>query len=109
MVKLEKHESELLDYATNRIKEIEGVKIYGEAKNKCSILSFLIDDLHPYDVGTLLNQQGVAVRTGHHCTQPVMDFFKIPGTIRASFAFYNTKAEVDFFIDALKRAVNMLR
>ena len=109
LVKLEKHESELLDYATNRIKEIEGVKIYGEAKNKCSILSFLIDDLHPYDVGTLLNQQGVTVRTGHHCTQPVMDFFKIPGTIRASFAFYNTKAEVDFFIDALKRAVNMLR
>jgi cysteine desulfurase/selenocysteine lyase len=85
------------------------VKIYGEAKNKCSILSFLIGDLHPYDLGTLLNQQGVAVRTGHHCTQPVMDYFKIPGTIRASFAFYNTKAEVDFFIDALKRAVNMLR
>jgi cysteine desulfurase/selenocysteine lyase len=109
LVKLEKHEGELLDYATNRIKEIEGVKIYGEAKNKCSILSFLIDDLHPYDLGTLLNQQGVAVRTGHHCTQPVMDYFKIPGTIRASFAFYNTKAEVDFFIDALKRAVNMLR
>jgi cysteine desulfurase/selenocysteine lyase len=107
--KLEQYESELLDYATNRMKEIEGVKIYGEAKNKCSILSFLIDGLHPYDVGTLLNQQGVAVRTGHHCTQPVMDFFKIPGTIRASFAFYNTKQEVDFFIDALKRAVNMLR
>lgn len=109
LLKLEKHESDLLVYATNRIKEIEGVKIYGEAKNKCSILSFLIGDLHPYDVGTLLNQQGVAVRTGHHCTQPVMDFFNIPGTIRASFAFYNTKAEVDFFIDALKRAVNMLR
>jgi cysteine desulfurase/selenocysteine lyase len=109
LLKLEKHETELLDYATNRIKEIDGVKIYGEAKNKCSILSFLIGDLHPYDLGTLLNQQGVAVRTGHHCTQPVMDYFKIPGTIRASFAFYNTKAEVDFFIDALKRAVNMLR
>lgn len=109
LFKLEKHENELLDYATNRLKEIDGVKIYGEAKNKCSILSFLIDDLHPYDVGTLLNQQGVAVRTGHHCTQPVMDYFKIAGTIRASFAFYNTKAEVDFFIDALKRAVNMLR
>lgn len=109
LLKLEQHESELLDYATNRLKEIEGVKIYGEAKNKCSILSFLINELHPYDVGTLLNQQGVAVRTGHHCTQPVMDFFGIPGTIRASFAFYNTKAEVDFFIDALKRAVNMLR
>jgi cysteine desulfurase/selenocysteine lyase len=109
LLKLEKHETELLDYATNRIKEIDGVKIYGEAKNKCSILSFLIGDLHPYDLGTLLNQQGVAVRTGHHCAQPVMDYFKIPGTIRASFAFYNTKAEVDFFIDALKRAVNMLR
>lgn len=107
--KLEEHESDLLNYATRRIKEIEGVKIYGEAKHKCSILSFLISDLHPYDIGTLLNQQGIAVRTGHHCTQPVMDYFKIPGTIRASFAFYNTKTEVDFFIDALKRAVNMLR
>ena len=98
-----------MNYATSEIKKIDGVRIFGEAKKKCGILSFLVDGLHPYDVGTLLNQQGIAVRTGHHCTQPVMDFFKIPGTIRASFSFYNTKDEVDFFIEALKRSINMLR
>ena len=103
------YEHELLTYATQRIHEIEGITIYGTAKNKSSILSFLADGTHPYDVGTLLNQQGIAVRTGHHCAQPVMDYFKIPGTIRASFAFYNTKAEIDFFMEALKKAVNMLR
>jgi len=106
---LAKHENELLQYATNRIQEIEGVEIYGKAKNKSSILSFLIKGTHPYDIGTLLNQQGIAVRTGHHCTQPIMDFFEIPGTIRASFCFYNTKEEIDFFIEALKRAVKMLK
>lgn len=106
---IEQYEHELLTYATKRIKEIDGVTIYGEAANKSSILSFLIADLHPYDIGTLLNQQGIAVRTGHHCTQPVMDFFGIPGTIRASFSFYNTKNEIDLFIDALKKAVSMLR
>ncbi len=103
------HETELLDYATQQIKEIEGVKLYGTAKNKSSVLSFLVDGLHPYDVGTLLNQQGVAVRTGHHCTQPIMDFYKIPGTIRASFSLYNIKEDVDAFISALKKAVNMLQ
>lgn len=108
-VKLKNHEDDLLIYATERIKEIEGVKIYGESKNKCGVLSFLIEGLHPYDIGTLLNQQGIAVRTGHHCAQPVMDYFKIPGTIRASFSFYNTRDEVNFFIEALKRAVKMLR
>jgi cysteine desulfurase/selenocysteine lyase len=106
---LQTYEEELLTYATTRIQEIEGVKIYGEAAHKSSILSFLIDGCHPYDIGTLLNQQGIAVRTGHHCTQPVMDFFGIPGTIRASFSFYNTKEEIDQFIDALKKAVNMLK
>ncbi len=106
---IEAYEHELLAYATTKIKEIDGVMIYGTAENKSSILSFLIDDLHPYDIGTLLNQQGIAVRTGHHCTQPVMDFFKIPGTIRASFSFYNTKEEIDVFITALKKAVSMLR
>lgn len=106
---IEAYEHELLEYATSKIKEIEGVKIYGTAEKKSSILSFLIDDLHPYDIGTLLNQQGIAVRTGHHCTQPVMDYFKIPGTIRASFSFYNTKEEIDVFITALKKAVSMLR
>jgi cysteine desulfurase / selenocysteine lyase len=104
-----KHENELLAYATERIHEIEGVVIYGTAANKCSILSFLIEGTHPYDIGTLLNQQGIAVRTGHHCTQPIMDFFGIPGTIRASFSFYNTKEEIDFFIEALKKAVKMLK
>lgn len=105
---IQAHEEELLTYATSSLKEIEGVKIYGEAERKSSILSFLIDGLHPYDIGTLLNQQGIAVRTGHHCTQPVMDCFGIPGTIRASFSFYNTKEEIDLFIDALKKAVKML-
>ena len=103
------YEDDLLAYATSEIKKIDGVKLYGTAKHKSGVLSFLIDDLHPYDIGTLLNQQGVAVRTGHHCTQPIMDFYKIPGTIRASFSMYNTKADVDTFIKALNRAVNMLR
>lgn len=106
---IQQHEDELLSYATAQIKEIEGVKIYGEAAQKSSILSFLIDGTHPYDIGTLLNQQGIAVRTGHHCTQPVMDHFGIPGTIRASFCFYNTKEEIDLFINALKKAVQMLK
>jgi cysteine desulfurase/selenocysteine lyase len=106
---IQEHENNLLVYATKRINEIEGVKIYGEATHKSSILSFLIDGTHPYDIGTLLNQQGVAVRTGHHCTQPIMDCFGIPGTIRASFCFYNTKGEVDRFIEALKKAVQMLK
>jgi cysteine desulfurase/selenocysteine lyase len=105
---IQAYEDDLLEYGTERIKEIEGVTIYGTSENKSSILSFLIDGHHPYDIGTLLNQQGVAVRTGHHCTQPVMDFFKIPGTIRASFSFYNTKEEIDYFIEALKKAINML-
>lgn len=103
------YENELLDFATAELLKIEGAKIYGTAKNKCSILSFLIEGTHPYDVGTLLNQQGVAVRTGHHCTQPVMQFFGIPGTIRASFSFYNTKEEVEYFIKALRKAIEMLK
>ncbi|MCB9224522.1 MAG: cysteine desulfurase [Crocinitomicaceae bacterium] len=106
---IQQYEDELLSYATEQIKTIDGVTIYGEAKNKSSILSFLIEGLHPYDIGTLLNQQGIAVRTGHHCTQPVMDHFGIPGTIRASFCFYNTKEEIDLFINALKKAVDMLK
>jgi cysteine desulfurase/selenocysteine lyase len=103
------HENELLNYATKQILTIPGVKLYGTAEHKSSVLSFLIEGLHPYDVGTLLNQQGVAVRTGHHCTQPIMDYYQIPGTIRASFSLYNHKADVDAFIDALKKAVNMLK
>jgi cysteine desulfurase/selenocysteine lyase len=106
---IQKYEDDLLRYATSEIQKIEGVKLYGTAKHKSGVLSFLIDGLHPYDIGTLLNQQGVAVRTGHHCTQPIMDFYKIPGTIRASFSLYNTKSDVDAFIKALNRAINMLR
>jgi cysteine desulfurase / selenocysteine lyase len=103
------HEHDLLTYATEKIKSIEGIKIYGEAKDKVSVLSFLVEGTHPYDVGTLLDKMGIAVRTGHHCTQPIMDYFKIPGTIRASFALYNTKEEIDVFISALNRAAAMLR
>jgi len=109
LTEVQKYEDKLLDYATLEIGMIEGVKLYGTADNKSGVLSFLIDGLHPYDVGTLLNQQGIAVRTGHHCTQPIMDYYKIPGTIRVSFSLYNTMADVDAFIKALKRAVNMLK
>lgn len=104
---IKKHEDELLAYATEQIKTIEGVKIFGEGPHKSGVLSFLINDIHPFDLGTLLDQMGIAIRTGHHCAQPVMDRYKIPGTMRASFAFYNTKVEVDLLIKALKRIVVM--
>ncbi len=103
------YEDELLQYATSRLKEIEGIKIYGEAAEKTAVISFNVEGLHPYDIGTLLDKMGIAVRTGHHCAQPVMDFFKIPGTVRASFAFYNTKEEIDTFMEALKKALRMLQ
>lgn len=106
---IKKHEKELLDYATEELKKFEGLKIYGTTEQKSSVISFLIEGTHPYDIGTLLNQQGIAVRTGHHCTQPIMEFFGIPGTIRASFSFYNTKEEIDQFIQALQKAVQMLK
>ncbi|MES2837529.1 MAG: cysteine desulfurase [Bacteroidota bacterium] len=105
---IEKYEHQLLNYATKKISEIENVKIIGEAKNKAAVLSFVVKGIHPYDIGMILDKQGVAVRTGHHCAQPVMDFYEIPGTVRASFAFYNTFAEIDFFIEALKKAIKML-
>lgn len=109
MEAVQTHENELLHYATAKLQKIDGVKIYGESEHKTSVISFLVDGTHPYDVGTLLDKLGIAVRTGHHCTQPVMDFFGIPGTIRASFALYNTKEEVDYFLDALNRVLPMLR
>lgn len=109
LTEVQKYEDDLLNYATVEILKLEGIKLYGTAEHKSGVLSFLVDGLHPYDVGTLLNQQGVAVRTGHHCTQPIMDFYQIPGTIRASFSLYNTKADVDAFIKALNRAINMLK
>lgn len=103
------HETELLDYATAQCSTIEGFRVIGDSKNKASVLSFVVDGTHPYDLGVLLDQQGVAVRTGQHCTQPIMDAFCIPGTARASFAMYNTKEEVDLFKAALEKAVNMLK
>lgn len=103
------YEHELLEYATQKLKEIEGMKIYGEALEKTAVISFNIQGLHPYDIGTLLDKMGIAVRTGHHCAQPVMDFFKIPGTVRASFAFYNTFEEIDRFIEGVKKAKMMLQ
>ena len=105
---IEHQEKELLEYATERLKSVPKVKFIGEADNKASVISFLIEGAHPYDVGTILDKLGVAVRTGHHCTQPLMDFYQIPGTVRASFAFYNSKEDVDTFITALERAVGML-
>jgi cysteine desulfurase/selenocysteine lyase len=101
-------ENELLDYGTKRLLEIEGLKIYGTAKEKASVISFNIEGIHPYDIGTIIDKLGIAVRTGHHCAQPVMEFFNIPGTIRASFAFYNTKEEIDIFVEGVKRARLML-
>ena len=105
---LQQHEQDLGKYAENELKSMKGVRIIGTAKNKISVISFIVEGAHPFDVGTLLDKQGIAIRTGHHCTQPLMDIFKIPGTIRASFAFYNSKEEVDIFITALKRSVAML-
>jgi cysteine desulfurase/selenocysteine lyase len=101
-------EKELLDYGTQRLLEIDGLKIYGTAKEKASVISFNIEGIHPYDIGTIIDKLGIAVRTGHHCAQPVMEFFNIPGTIRASFAFYNTKEEIDIFVEGVKRAQLML-
>jgi len=105
--KIEAYEHELLTYATEKIKNI-GVRIIGEADNKASVLSFIVDGTHPTDIGTIIDKLGVAVRTGHHCTEPLMNRFNIPGTARASFSFYNTKEEIDIFIQAVERAVKML-
>jgi cysteine desulfurase/selenocysteine lyase len=109
MIAAEKHERELAKYAEDILDTFEGLHIIGEAKNKTSVVSFTVDGLHPFDIGTLLDKQGIAVRTGHHCTQPLMDFYKIPGTVRASFAFYNTKQEIDTFVAALEKSIAMLK
>lgn len=105
---IHKHEEHLLEYATKRLLEIEGLKIYGTGKNKASVISFNIDGIHPYDIGSIIDKLGIAVRTGHHCAQPIMNFFFIPGTIRASFSFYNTKEEIDVMVEAVKKAKTML-
>jgi len=101
------YEHELLEYATERLADIPGVKIIGTAANKASVLSFTIEGVHPHDIGTILDQQGIAVRAGHHCAQPVMEFFDVPATARASFAFYNTKEEVDKLADAVQKVIEI--
>jgi cysteine desulfurase/selenocysteine lyase len=108
MEAIARYEAELLEYATEKLLAIEGLKIYGTAKHKTSVISFNINGIHPYDIGTILDQMGIAVRTGHHCAQPVMDFFKIPGTVRASFSFYNTREEADRLVSAVEKARQML-
>jgi len=105
---IQQYEQQLLDYATEQINTIEGIKIYGKAKNKAGVLSFGIKGIHPQDAGIILDNLGIAVRTGHHCAQPLMDCYKIPGTIRASFAMYNTFQEIDTFINGLHKVIKML-
>ena len=102
-----KHEKELLDYATQEIRKIEGVRIIGNAVEKASVLSFVIEEIHPHDIGTILDKQGVAIRTGHHCTQPTMDFYGIPATARASFAIYNSRKDVDTLIKSVKKVIEV--
>ena len=103
------HENDLMRHATEKLRKIEGLHIYGDVDNKVAVISFNVEGLHPYDIGTLLDKMGIAVRTGHHCCQPIMDHFQIPGTVRASFAFYNTHEEVARFIAGVEKAVGMLR
>lgn len=102
------YENELLQYATKKLLEIDKVVLYGTSEQKAAVISFNIEGIHPYDIGSIIDKLGIAVRTGHHCAQPIMDYYKIPGTIRASFSFYNTKEEIDVFIEALLRAKTML-
>jgi cysteine desulfurase / selenocysteine lyase len=102
------HEQELLAYATNQLKSLSGLRIIGDLKNKTSVISFIVEGCHPYDLGTLLDKQGIAVRTGHHCAQPLMARFNIPGTVRASFSLYSNKQDIDALISALTRAIQML-
>ncbi len=108
MKEIEAYEHELTDYAQDLLSTFENISIIGKAKNKASVVSFHAHNIHPFDLGTLLDKQGIAVRTGHHCTQPLMDFYQIPGTVRASFAFYNTREEVDKFVEAVEKSISML-
>jgi cysteine desulfurase/selenocysteine lyase len=107
--KIYAYENSLLQYATEQLQALGDIHFYGTAQHKASVISFIPKGTHPYVVGVLLDKMGVAVRTGHHCTQPIMERFEIPGTVRASFAFYNTVEEIDIFIEALKKACSMLR
>ena len=99
----------MLKYATDKLKNIPGLKVYGLANNKTAVISFNVEGIHPYDIGSILDKMGIAVRTGHHCAQPIMDFYKIPGTVRASFSFYNTFQEIDIMVEAVKKSIQMLR
>ena len=108
LANIKEYEDYLLDYANAKLKEIDGIKIYGESRTKVSVISFNIGEIHPYDIGSVIDNLGIAVRTGHHCAQPIMDYFDIPGTIRISFSFYNTIDEINILIDALKKASKML-
>lgn len=101
------HENELLQYATDQMVEINGIRIIGTAQKKASVISFTVDEIHPYDIGTIIDTDGIAIRTGHHCTQPIMKRYNVPATARASFAFYNTKDEIDVFIKALNKVIKM--
>ena len=105
---ISEYENELLEYGTQELLKIEGLKIFGTTKEKTAVISFNVNEIHPYDIGSILDKLGIAVRTGHHCAQPIMDFYKIPGTIRASFSFYNTKEEIDVLVAGVKRATMML-
>ena len=104
-----KYENDLLKYATEEIKKIDGIKIYGDLEKKTAVISFNIKNIHPYDIGSILDQMGIAVRTGHHCAQPIMDYFEIPGTVRASFSFYNTFDEIDTMVKGVQKAIKMLQ
>ena len=106
--KIRNHENDLLEYATKKLQEVPGLKIIGTAREKTSLVSFIVDKAHPQDLGILLDNRGIAVRTGHHCAQPCMTRFNIPGTVRASFAMYNTKEEIDELLNGLKKAIKVL-
>ncbi|MBH45637.1 MAG: cysteine desulfurase CsdA [Flavobacteriaceae bacterium] len=109
MMEIAQYEEELLAYATASLLKIPGVKIYGVAPEKTAVISFNVEGIHPYDIGSILDKMGIAVRTGHHCAQPIMDYYQIPGTVRASFSFYNTYEEIDRMLEALKKAIQMLQ
>ncbi|HEX7286342.1 MAG TPA: cysteine desulfurase, partial [Candidatus Angelobacter sp.] len=108
LTNIEKHEAELLDYATERVQEIPGVRVVGTAKEKAGVLSFVMDDIHPHDIGTILDSEGIAVRTGHHCAQPVMQRYQIPATARASFGLYNTREEVDALVSGVRKVKEVM-
>jgi len=102
------HKKDILNYATAQLQELDGLRIFGTAEQKAAVTSFNVGNIHPFDIGTLLDQQGIAVRTGHHCTEPLWNFYGVPGTVRASFAIYTTKEEIQTFATALKKAITLL-